>query len=329
MISQKECIKYYCKDAEEIAVSLYNIKGRKVYKRKVELSKILKEFNKEDYKNYEVLRSVTFKDGKLLFIYDIDFHGEDEPIKGILNKLKYIRNIEKIFPNTFSWKFSGRGFHGVSIINPNNPFYKYKFKDVFHFYKSLIRHLDRINDLKTDVQYVNKNGLNKSIGSINLNNYLYCIPISPLWSPLDIYQKSVKCVIDEKLIKFKTLDFNNFINIVRPINISKINFTLSKEEVNSKTFPPCISTMLNKKSLRNDERFDLIRYFKVRYDHKQILEIFKRCASERTYEHLKNGDCDGQIGYILSHDYGPPNCLTGNLSNNCNKKICKRVHPLK
>lgn len=186
-LNNTDALKYCCELFKEHMIASIDKSGKKFFKRNITFDEIEKEFSPEDYNKFEIYHSIHFKNGDLLFVYDIDFHEyeywKDSPediLNTIMTIIKHIdRNIIEL-----KWKYSGRGVQGTAVITKENvDFMDEYYGSVYVFMRQLSNYIDfklrkdKDVDIIGDTSFMHRRGLIRSIGSIHLKVNRYCIPI--------------------------------------------------------------------------------------------------------------------------------------------------------
>ena len=336
-MEQAEIINKFVKDSIFFLVK-YDTNG--------DFGKIIKneEIEKVNLAKNEIHRSIEYKNGNYLFTFDLKPEENerilDNSLQLLLKNLKQAKDIELVYPDIFTWIFNGTNIKAYAIIpvgteNINSTLGRYGGTQTFiKVLRHHLRNMCKISIGKTpDYSYLKPDEkveeTELSVGSLNKTNGLYSILISLTDTYIDILNKSEKNI--QKPLELKNLDIKFWAREINPDMINeakhiKIKNPLSLEEA----YPLYHRSIKNIMSLEykgNYNRFLLSRYLLSIHNPKDAKFIFDSVLSPKEREHIKQGNCSTQWGYILNNikRYG---CPTKSELKSFWPKEDKSTHPL-
>jgi hypothetical protein len=312
-----------------------------------EFGKILtdKEIKNIDLTKNEIYRSIEYKNGNTLFVYNLKPLNNiqqkiDNPIKLLINNLKEARAIETVYRGIFRWVYNGLNIKAYAIIPSGeqkslSTLTRYGGTEMF--IKILRQHLKNIGKmhkgLTPDYNFLNnKQDIEEtelSLGSVNMFNGMYSIGADLNMDYINILKnskinKQVWQPLNTLDMKYWTREINpDFIVEAKHIKLSE---TLSVED-GFKTYPVCIKNLTALKEKGNFNRFLLIRFLLSAHKSKDAKFIFDSVLTEKEKNHIKYGNCTTQFSYIKNNmkQYDCPTC--SQLRRFCDIE-CNLVHPL-
>ncbi len=336
-MSQLGIIKKFCENANYYMIK-YKNKGKEEFGKIIENN----ELSKVDLTKHEIKRSIDYKNGDKLFVFDLKpicvDEGIDNPIQLLLNNLECARAIELVYPDIFRWAFDGISVRAYAIIpsgsfSANSTISRYGGTE--KFFKILNQHLDNIKNMSKgmtpDYNFIKNKILvpetEISLGSINLFNMMYSIQINLDMNYDKILENSKKKLSIET--DLNVLDMKYWAREINPDFIHeakhvKLNDSLELNTNYNKVYPPCIINMINLKEKTNPVRFLIAVYLLSVHSPKDAKFIYNSVLSEQMKEHASK---ENHFGYIKNNmkNYSCPTCSV--LKRYC-EKGCKYIHPL-
>ena len=236
-----------------------------------------------DYTKDRVDRNMLNSDEKsIIFCIDLDAH-KDGLKEGIRKTYATMQIVEKHFPGQFFWRFSGRGFHGLSLIELDDDLDKKLLSQgnisIWDFMIGLVWGIIKKCDLtenEIDLFLYKRNGMIrgfcKNEHAMLNDKPLYCVPIQPSESLDSIVSKSLLLKdFPTELVLNKFRDFEVFMRPPRREQIDAMDLIpeaikgisiqgvveLEKLYVN---FPPCIKYLFHRQYHNYDTIFPLMLF---------------------------------------------------------------------
>jgi len=339
-MTQNNAIKEFCKSAKFFMVS-YASKGEE------EFGKILTTSDMDKinlYKN-EIHRSTEYKNGDMLFVFDLKppEQGQyiDSPLQLLINNLVEARAIEMVYPGIFKWIFDGVSIKAYAIVpsgstKSNTTITRYGGTE--NFMKILKKHLHNIGKMNRgqtpDYNFLNINDELKetelSIGSIHMFNKMFSVGIKLPMNYIDIIKNSKNNI--QVWAPLNKLDMKYWAREINPDFITEAKHIKLKETLGLNgsfdLYPPCIKALMNMPHKGNKTRFLIARFLLAVHKPIDAKFIYNSVLSDDERKHIKGGNCSLQWTYILNNiqRYGCPTCRE--LKFFCDRIGCKLAHPL-
>jgi len=281
--------------------------------------------------NYEVDRidyNLFRKNGDFLFYLDIENPQHQSTLKDMIREsYKISKKINDELPGKFTWKFSGRGFHGCCLIKDKGKVFDFLLKHqmrIYDFCKSIAYGISlklEINFDYFDTSQFNKNGMIRGFcrnSKAELNGIpMYCVPV-------DLDKDSINDIVNKSLLRkefdsefvvpeFDLLEFYKKLPVNYGRGVSKGLIRLDMKyasvplELDLDPLPYCILYLMGKQNISNRQRFLLIAFFKnyMQFPAIKVLQIFKQHLSEETFNKIK---LEGQIESIFNSNVVTKEC---------------------
>ena len=337
--TQKDIINSFVTDACFHMVKYEN-------KNNVEFGKILKEtdITMLDLEHHEIHRSIEYNNGNVLFVHSLlpkisDIHI-DNPLQLLIKNIKQANVIELVYPDTFQWVFNGLNLCAYAIIPSGSTISNTtltRYGGTRNFVKILNQHLTNIRTMEKGVSpnydfSSNKEAINEteiSIGSINMFNKLYSIPIDLRMGYKNILLRSKYCKVTD--FNLKLLNMKYWAKEVNPDFINEAKHIKLKHSVSIDNgfdlYPPCVKNLMAIPKKGNLNRFKLARFLLNTHKPHEAKFVYDTVLTKEERDHIKNGNCNGQWNYIRNNLklYNCPSCRE--MIPFCDKG-CKFGHPL-
>ena len=284
------------------------------------------EIKDVDLSKNEFHRSVDYDNGDALFVLDLKPAASmyvDNPIKLLINNVNDARLIETIYPGKFCWVFDGISVKGYArvpsgCVKQNTTISRYGGTEMF--IKILNHHLKNIvlmgkgrgpnyNFVESDV-IIPKTEI--SIGSINLFNLMYSVPIDITSSYSTILMNSKENKQSDFEIgilnmKYWAREVNpDLLSDAKPLKLT----TTYTTTIGFENYPPCLQTLMNLKHKGNYNRYLIAKFLLSVHNTKDAKFVYYSVLSDKEREHVKSGNCASQFTYVKNNmkRYGCPSC---------------------
>ena len=338
-MTQQQMIEQFCRSAKFHMVKFET-------KNDMDYGKILKndELLKVDVNQHEIHRSIEYKNGDVLFVFDLkppeNSYKTCNSLELLLDNLKEARMVEMVYPDIFKWAYDGLSVKAYAIIpsgTQNSQGTLSRYGGTYMFIRILRQHLENIGKMNKgmtpDYNFLNNSTEVKetelSLGSKNMFNGMYSIGVNLRLSPVQIIKnsqgnKQVWSSLNILNMKYWAKEINpDFIVEAKHISLN----TTIETDLTQKNYPPCIRTLMNLQHKGNMNRFLLARFLLSVHIPKDAKYMYEYVMGDEEKEHIKEGNCASQWKYIQNnqHRYECPTCVQ--MKRFCDPH-CRMSHPL-